>query len=151
MTTLPSSRSLMSLAAWTPSSLSAFSMTLFRSSACRSSALIEHPMAPAHCRSSCTSCLDPRVCAFLQTSLCTAVLSADGSTTHSRDDATVGDWLRALRSDRHRRVIQQGLEQPGNCNVVGKYRARSKPPPQCHHHPRLSLTRQRSCLGEWPA
>jgi len=37
----------MSLAAWTPSSFSAFSMILFRSSACRSSALIEHPILPA--------------------------------------------------------------------------------------------------------
>ena len=34
----------MSLAAWMPSSLSAFSITLFRSRACRSSALIEHPI-----------------------------------------------------------------------------------------------------------
>lgn len=41
---VPSSSSLMSLAAWIPSSLSAFSITLLRSRACRSSALIEHPI-----------------------------------------------------------------------------------------------------------
>jgi len=36
----------MSLAAWIPSSLSAFSITLLRSRACRSSALIEQPIVP---------------------------------------------------------------------------------------------------------
>jgi len=41
---IPRSSSLMSLAAWIPSSLSAFSITLLRSRACRSSALIEHPI-----------------------------------------------------------------------------------------------------------
>ena len=44
ITHVPSSSSLMSLAAWIPSSLSAFSITLLRSRACRSSALIEQPI-----------------------------------------------------------------------------------------------------------
>ena len=43
----------MSLAAWIPSSLSAFSITLLRSRACRSSALIEQPIVQLGVRRSC--------------------------------------------------------------------------------------------------
>jgi len=59
--TIPRSSSLMSLAAWIPSSLSAFSITLLRSRACRSSALIEHPIVLIGLRTfACRRRLDER-------------------------------------------------------------------------------------------
>lgn len=68
----------MSLAAWIPSSLSAFSITLLRSRACRSSALIEQPIVLIGvrvfaCQTAQTRMLQSRACRQTRRSIhCTA-------------------------------------------------------------------------------